>query len=236
MESTVAHDGAIDLSHGEFGNLGFTFKGLLLRRRAWALAGGVMVTAPTAEDTYVVKQTGMSLVRVRNDSVHVAPFLGLVWTPNDRFFAQGFLQYDVDTSGCPVYVNQGNGLTPVGRINDATYQYLDVGLGSWFYRTRDRHALLKALAWTAELHWNYALDDTDYVRAGDFQVGDRQTSVEVFNAVVGVHAELARNTTVTLGYATPIGGGRDQEFDGEVRLMVNRRFGPQTRASRVPLY
>jgi hypothetical protein len=37
---------------------------------------------------------------------------------------------------------------------------------------------------------------------------------------------------MTFAYVTPLGGGFDRFFDGELRAFVNWRFGPQNRLTR----
>ena len=39
---------------------------------------------------------------IQNRSVHLMPFVGGLWTPNDRLFAIGYVQVDVDANGDPV--------------------------------------------------------------------------------------------------------------------------------------
>jgi hypothetical protein len=233
LDSNVFLDGGTDLSHGEFGNLGLTFKGLLIRRRTFAVSGGLSVWVPTADSTRVMFSDGSVLAEIENESVHLGPFFGALWTPNDRFFAQAFLQYDVAANGNPVLFDTGNGLVPSGRLNDATFQYFDVGIGRWFYRSNDPWARVRRLAWTAEVHWNRSLQEPDLVLADDVAVGSLLNNVDQVNGVLGIHMEIGA-TLITLGCAAPLGGS-DREFDGEVRLMINRHFGPRTRATRVPL-
>ena len=88
---------------------------------------------PTARDTTVVLADGTPLVNISNRSTHLSPFLGFLWTPNDKFFMQGFYQVDVEAGGCPVFVNlDGNGaMQDIGTLHDTTYQYIDLGMGSW---------------------------------------------------------------------------------------------------------
>ena len=130
LDSTIVQDGVTNTSHGEFGNMFLTWKTLLLLHEKWAISGGLSVAPPTADDVNVVAADGTPLVRVRNRSTHLGPFLGFLWTPNDRWYAQGFLQYDVAANGNPVLVNQINpdftlaGLTPVGDLTDTPFQYL----------------------------------------------------------------------------------------------------------------
>jgi len=235
LDSIIVQDGATDLSHGEFGNMALTFKSLLLQRPTWAISGGLVINFPTADDTWLMRSDGTTLVKVCNEAVHLQPFFGFLWTPNDRFFAQGFLQWEVETNGNAVLINQGQGLAYVDDIHDATFQYLDVGIGQWIWRGRSRYDRLTGVAWTAELHWNRSLQPTDVVSVGNFRVGDFASSVERFNLTLGAHLEFFDRTTTTVGYTVPLGGGQDQQFDGELRVLINRRFGPQTRATRAPL-
>ncbi len=235
LDSSFLADGGTDLSHGEFGNMGLTFKALLMRRPTWALAGGLTAVVPTADDINVSLADGTPLVQIRNESTHLQPYVGALWTPNDRFFAQGFMQWDVAANDNPVLVNQGSGLAYVDDVHDVTFQFLDVGVGYWSYRGQQRYRRLTGLAWTAELHWNRSLQSTDVVSAGNFRIGDYSSAIELFNLTLGVHVEFYQKSTLTLAYVTPLGGGADRQFDSELRVMFNRRFGPQSRATRTPL-
>ncbi len=130
LDSNLVQDGGYDLSHGEFGDVALTVKALLFNSDRLAIAGGLMVSVPTASDTNVVLADGTPLVRIENRSTHLAPFLGFLWTPNDRFFVQGFYQVDVEAGGCPVLVNLNDlGLQGIGTLHDTTYQYIDLGHG-----------------------------------------------------------------------------------------------------------
>jgi hypothetical protein len=238
LDSTIVEGGMTNTSHGEFGNMVITYKTLVLRRETFALSGGLMVAVPTGDDTLLVLPDGTPLIAVRNRATHLGPFIGWLWTPNDRFFAQGFLQWDVGASGNPVLINdlQGGGLTFVSDIYDATFQYLDIGIGSWLYRSNAPYRRVTGVAWTTELHWNKSLQPADVITAGDFRVGNYWDNFDLFNLTVGAHLEMFDKTTVTVGYCCPLGGGQDREFNGEFRLMVNRRFGPQNRMVATPQF
>ncbi len=235
LDSTLQVGGGTDLSHGEFGNMGLTFKALMMRRPTWALAGGMTAVLPTADDVGVSLADGTAMVRIRNDATHLQPYFGALWTPNDRFFAQGFLQWDVATNGNAVFVNQGSGLEYVGDASETTFQFLDIGAGYWLYRGHQRYRRVTGLACTAEWHWNTSLQPADVVTAGSYRIGSPAAAIDISNLTVGVHLELYNKTTMTLAYVTPLGGGSDRQFDSEVRLLFNRRFGPISRAARTPL-
>ncbi len=225
LDSTVVQDGGNDLSHGEFGDLAFTLKAVLFDWNKLLVCGGLMVTVPTASDTNVVLADGTPLVRIVNRSTHLAPFLGFLWTPNERFFVQGFYQVDVEAGGCPVLVNlDGLGLQNIGTLHDTTYQYIDLGFGSWIYRGEGKYGRLTGWVWTAELHGNDSFSPTSPVAADNWQIGD-SNSFDSWDMTVGTHFEFKDRAVLTLAYVDPLGGGNSRQFNGEFRLMFNYYFG-----------
>jgi hypothetical protein len=141
----------------------------------------------------------------------------------------------VAANGNPVFVNPGLGtptLVNIGSIVDTTFQYVDLGVGYWAYRGNDRFRRMTGWAFTSELHWNHSLQAADVVEGGNFRIGEAASVVETLNLTLGTHIELFDMTTITFAYGVPIGGGVDREFNGEFRLMVNRRFGAQNRLTR----
>jgi hypothetical protein len=48
--------------------------------------------------------------------------------------------------------------------------------------------------------------------------------ISVLDLTLGAHMELHRNTTLTVAYCTPLTSGQDRQFDGQFRLLLNRRF------------
>jgi hypothetical protein len=225
LDSSVVQDGGNDLSHGEFGDVALTLKSLLFQQDHLAIAGGLTLTVPTASDTNVILADGTPLVRIVNRSTHLAPFLGFLWTPNDRFFLQGFYQVDVEAGGCPVLVNlDGLGLQGIGTLHDTTYQYVDLGLGSWLYRGPARYGRLTGWAWTAELHGSDSFSPTSPVVADNWQIGD-SNSFDSWNVTIGTHLEFKDRSVLTMAYVDPLGGGASRQFNGEFRLMFNYYFG-----------
>ena len=65
------------------------------------MSGGLAVTVPTAQNTRVFFGQGDTspALLIQDQSVHLMPFLGGLWTPNDRSFGIGYVQVDVDASG-----------------------------------------------------------------------------------------------------------------------------------------
>lgn len=237
LDSDLRADGLTNTGETEFGNITVTFKALLASTDSWGVSAGLGVAVPTADDVRVLGPGDQELVRIRNESVHLMPFVGWLYAPNDRFFSQSFLQIDVDANGNPVAIDATNtGLQTIGRINDVTFLYADLGIGYWMYRSNCPHCRLTGFAPTLELHYNRSLQSTDVVRGGGFQIGNFADNIELMNVVIGGTWEFGRNKTITAGYATPIVGGSDRQFDGELRVTVNWLFGPQNRLTRTPFF
>jgi hypothetical protein len=231
LDSDISVGGFTDTSHLEFGNIYLALKGLLYQNNTTAFSAGLAMILPTGDDTRVNLFDGTPLVRVRNESVHLMPFLGGLYVPNDRFFAQGFVQFDFDANGNPVELNLfGNRLTRAGVANDATYMYLDGGLGYWLYRNPSGGSWLTGFAPTVELHYNRSLQSADVIQRGFYQVGSFEDQVQNLNGLIGATAVLGQNTTLTAAYVTGIGNRADQFFDGEARVSLNWYFGRSANA------
>jgi hypothetical protein len=228
----------------QFGNMSTIFKTILLERQTWAITGGVQVMLPTASNTQVGGPTmfagqssDLQSVFVANESVHVMPFVGSVWAPNDRFFSQALLQIDRDVNGNPAYVNtsqtpgiSGRQLDYAGRLFYPTFMYLSLGTGYWIYKDDTQN--LTGFSPVFELHVNQAFNEFCPIQYGGWTLGPNVGTVSVTNALIGCNFEWGTRSTLSLGYVTPLGGGVDRFFDGELRAMYNWRFGPQNSLRR----
>jgi hypothetical protein len=233
-----------ELRDVQFGNMSVIFKTLLVERDTWALTGGLQLMLPTASDTFVFGPSAalpagetIQQVFVANESVHAMPFVGWLWAPNDRFFNQALLQVDTDVNGNLAYVNalqdpnvSGRSLTQVGRVRYPTFLYLSFGTGWWLHR--DDRARFSGFAPVMELHLNQALEEFQPIRSQGYQLGQNPGLVSVINGLVGCNFEWGTRSTLSLAFVTPLGGGLDRFFDGELRALWNWRFGPQTRLAR----
>ena len=225
LDSNIQLNGMTNTNEMEFGNIVTTLKALVHSNDVLGVSVGMSVSLPTADDL-TFQMFGTDVVRVENESVHLLPFLGALYSPNDRFFAQGFLQFDFDANGNPVLINvPGTGMVNAGRANDTSFLYADVGVGYWLLRDDSSNKFINGIAPTLELHYNKSLQETDIVTMGNTVVGNFADNVEILNAVFGVTFTLAGNSNLGLAYVTPIGGGADQQFDGEFRATFNWFFG-----------
>jgi len=223
LDSDLIADNGFDAENTEFGNVTVMLKLLLLENYCWSLGTGLGVTVPTADDIHVDLADGTQLVRIQNDSVHLMPFFTAAYTPNDVFFAQGFLQFDFDANGNVVQVDDGGPLARAGKAQDPHFVFVDLAAGAWLYRHQfDR--IVTGIAPTIEAHYNRTLQDTDVITSGATRIGSFADDLEVLNVVAGCTFEVGTSTTVTAGYAFPIGAEADRQFDGEGRLFINRFF------------
>ena len=225
----------------EFGNMSVIFKSFLMQRETWGVSAGMQVLLPTAESVYVngTTQTGqpLNLVYVENQSVHTMPFVGAVWAPNDRWFNQAMLEMDVDSNGNPAYVNStldanvsGSQMASAGRVLYPTFMYLSFSTGYWIYTSKGPG--LTGFSPVMEVHVNQAMNQFQPINAYGYSLGNDQGILSVTNGLVGCNFEWNRRSTVTFAYVTPLGGGLDRFFDGELRAFVNWRFGRQNRLTR----
>jgi hypothetical protein len=226
LDNDLVADGFTDTNNLEFGNIYLALKALLYTTNTTAFSAGLATILPTGDDVNVTMSNGTPLVHIENESVHLLPFLGGLYVPNDRFFAQGFWQFDFDANGNSVHLNRfGNGLTQAGTANDATFMFIDVGVGYWLYRNTTGNSKITGIAPTVELHYNRSLQDSDVIQNGIFQIGNFQDDIQNLNALIGGTVQLGQSTNLTAAYVTPIGNSADQFFDGEARISLNWFFG-----------
>lgn len=238
-QSATSASGLTNADSVQFGNLSVIFKSVIQYGKTWALTGGTQVMCPTAGDVSILNASGQTQVFVDNQSTHVMPFVGFIWAPNSRFFSQSILQVDIDANGNPVWANatQGNDIFAAGnfagRLNYPTFLYASFGGGYWVYQDNSRSARLTGIAPLMEVHVNQTLSNYDCIDFDNYTLGSDLGSTTLVNGLVGVNFEWGLQSTLTVAYATPLGGGVDRWFDGELRAFYNWRFGPQTRLTRV---
>jgi hypothetical protein len=231
LNSTQSLEPDAALMGTEFGNIPLVFKGILRKWDNAVLAAAVVVSLPTARDARLFDQFGTEQISVRNDAIHVGPVVGLLWTPGDRWFVEGFAQADFDTRGNDVFVNTGNALAQAGTVQDQSLLYLDLAVGRWIYKNPCARWITGVVP-TVELHYTTTMQDADVVngpiqpRAGvsAFTVGCLDNRRDVVDLTAGVHFMMGPCTTLTVAAVAPLRTGDDREFDAEVLAQLNRRF------------
>jgi len=212
----------------EMGNLAVTVKRQLMATDTTAWVAGLSIDTPTGSDVHGRAIT--TSFTLHNDAVHLSPFIGFLRAPNDYLFYHGFLQIDVPTGANRV--DYSDSTVPVsgtfGVLTEQTLLHLDFSVGRWLYRNPDA-LLVTGLAPVVEFHYTSTLQDADLlgpttIAGTTFTFGNTLNRVDSVQLTVGLHAELARHTTLRVGGVFPFDDDPDRPFDAEVQISVNRYF------------
>lgn len=206
-------DSSTDTEEVELGNLGFALKVHLLSGINWLLSAGTTLTLPTGDDFELII-AGDRVLLVQNEAVHLAPFLGYLAQPNQRWFAQGFLQADFDLNGNDVFTD-ANGFE--GTVQDQNLLFVDASVGHWLRRTNDRRSRLSGIAALAELHYTATLNDTDEVA----DVTNPFNRMDILNATGALHFQFDA-ASLRVGAAAPLTDDEDRFYDAEIVVQFNR--------------
>ena len=216
------------------GNLSTSFKALLLQMGQTSISSGLQLSIPTGSDAIIsvgrattLPSLELSDIVVKNQSLHLMPFIGAYREFGGAWWLQAFTQVDVPTSGNDVRVN---GLY-IGRINEQTLLYSDVSVGKWLYRNRGRG--LTGIASILELHYTSSLNDADTL----FTVDPPENRFDVLNLTAGLQVEFSQKVRINVSGVVPLrerefDGSQlnfpkrqeDRFFDGELSLHINRFF------------
>ena len=204
--------GSGDTFGAELGNLATTFKVLLINQRRHAVSTGITTIWPTGDDGLFDSIGGQ--IEIRNQSIHVMPFVAWLYRPNSLWFHQANAQLDFDPVGDTVLFQGAR--TDV--IQDQTFLYLDYSIGRWLYSNNYR--FIRRMAGLFELHYSTSIDDADQGNSLSFAGGHD----DVLNATAGLHFQLGNATTFRIGGGAPLRTGNSRAFDSEVTLQLARFF------------
>jgi hypothetical protein len=218
------NSGGLAIESGSVGNLQVTLKRLLAMGDFGAVAAGLAIDAPTGSD--VIGQFQTTSFAMHNEAVHLAPYVGFLRVPNDRFFWQGFLQVDVPTNGNQIdFVDTGFPGT-FGTFTEQTLLYADLSAGYWLYRNPYAN-VVTGLASIVEFHYTTTLSDADVfigrasAASPTFQFGNLLGHVDVTNVTVGLNTELFGDTTFRVAGVFPLQSHLERPFDAEVVVSLN---------------
>ncbi len=235
LDSNAPLTGQAGDGHAKLGNVALGLKGVLFSSREYLVSGGMMLTVPTASDLQFFNANRRELIRVQNQSVHIMPYLAGLWS-DGGFFAQGFLQWDFDANGNPVQIDNGTRLASAGTFQDANFVYLDAGVGYWIFKNRTE-GCISGIAPTMELHYNRCMNNSDAVlSASGLRFGSQLNHIGLMNVLFGATVQMGPGNTLSLGYAAPLGGGNDEQFDGQLVVQLNRFFGGSANSWRPPAF
>jgi len=212
---------AIATDSGNIGNLSMFLKGLAYQDEDIALSGGLGIGLPTGSD--VVSRFNQNQLTIRNEAVHLMPFVACLVTPNDDWFFQGFSQIDFAASGNDVVSSQ------TGRVGTYTEQNLlhfDSTVGRWLVRNQG-YKYLSGIAAVLELHYVSTIQDTDRVQiqGGPLDtISNAANRVDLLNLTSGLHFQLTPKSNFRVGAVVPLRASPDRVFSSEIQLSFNRLF------------
>ncbi|HKD35330.1 MAG TPA: hypothetical protein VKB78_00975, partial [Pirellulales bacterium] len=167
---------------------------------------------------------------VKDDAVHLEPFLGLQWAPNCRLFSITYLQFDLDAGGDRVFVTPitAGQAFELGRIHEPNMLYVDWSAGYWLFHNCpcdcdccSRRGLLTGVAPVIELHYATAIQNARSVET----VETARERIDTLNLTTGACFELGPCSTLAVAVAVPLRDQpRDKEFSTELLVQFNRRF------------
>ena len=205
------------ISAGEFGNVAAILKRELVATDVAVLSSGLGVSLPTGGDVH--GDDGVAIWRVRNDAVHLLPFIA-VQRQFETFFLHGFVQMDIDVNGNAASVDDG---FDSAVVNNQTLFFIDLGVGRWFYRNAEA-TRLRGVAGLFEIHYETALQDADVVTlsgiGADVTIGNTTNRFDVVNLTAAIQADLGQRSSMRIGASAPVTQGDDRFFDAEVALQL----------------
>ena len=231
--STQSLTEGTSLADTEFGDLAIAAKRFLIRREHFMVSTGLGVVFPTGQNWAIADSFG-PMVEVRNEAVHLQPFLGAAWQPNDHLYCLAFTQIDFDTHGNTVLMrdNRTPGpLNSVGVFQEQNLLFIDFSVGYWLYKDC-RERFITGLAPVVELHYANTMQNEDMVSGplGTVGAGNPQTGPvgtgrrDILNLTAGLNFQICGASTLTVAAAAPLKTGIDREYDAEIIVQFNRRF------------
>ncbi|MGC4005191.1 MAG: hypothetical protein QM811_19560 [Pirellulales bacterium] len=211
---------------GNVGNLAVYLKTLLYADEGLAVGAGIAGILPTGNDLRV--DSPFLNFEMRNEAVHLAPYLAALYVPDDDWFVQGFIQGDFAANGNTIFTN--NRAIEQGVYTEQNLLLLDLSLGRWLYHDPNAERFVGA-ALVFELHYTTTLQDTDVVPFGvptfppsNAAVFNSLNRLDVLNATVGCNFLLTPSSNLRIGAGAPVTGARDRLFDGEFQVSFNQYY------------
>lgn len=210
---------------GSFGDATLFWKHLMYRDEMTAISAGLGVSLPTAGD--ITGQGLGSPLVIHTDAVHVTPYIGIMTSPNDRWFAMSFLQIDFATSGNPI--ESPDPAAPTGVYTEQNLLMADFMIGRWLYQNLDAYRL-QGIAAVFEVHYATTLQDGDRIRTslpviGAPVLGNLANRVDTFNLTGGVHFQIGPLANLRVGCVLPVQDTiPNRQFDSEINVSFNRFF------------
>ncbi len=221
---------------GTVGDVTFYFKILLKRTQRFAMSAGMGISLPTSKPRSMSNSADLTrnFLEVKNTTVHLMPYLAVMYLPNDAFFMQGYAQVDIGAGRSDImfydYVNT-NSMRKFGTWDECTYAYLSGIVGRWLYRDFGKRRGINGVNVSAELHYTQSLGKAKDI-SGSFTSLDgksseritiaRRSTEEYLNLTFASHFLINRKNNLGFGFCVPI--FNQKQFECEARITLNRYF------------
>lgn len=222
MDNLLILENGQGASDVKTGNALVILKHELASNEQMIISGGLGISIPTGSDIEVDNAAGKPLIRLVNEAAHMKPFLAMAFVPDQHFFMQSFIEYDLPAGRNGAEVNlDGMGLQQVGRFRDASHLLWDVSAGYW--SEADDESMIRRWAPVMEFHFDKGFSDGSQVRGNSYRLFDISQDREAANILAGVTLDLHEGRYFSFGYGTGV-GGNSSSSDGEFRATLNWPF------------
>lgn len=222
MDHQLVLENGRGASQTEMGNALVILKHELASSENMLISGGLGLALPTGSDVEVNSAAGKRLLRLVNEAVKMKPFLAMAFVPDEHFFMQSFIEYDLPAGRNEAEVNlTGAGLQQVGRVRDASHLLWDVSAGYW--SDIDEESMVRRWAPVLEFHFDNGFSDGSVVRGNSYEISDISMDRNVANILAGVTFDLHDGRFFSFGFGTGVGGNANSS-DGEFRATLNWPF------------
>ncbi len=219
---------AFAFDSGDIGNLALFLKHWCYSSDSLSVAGGLGLGLPTGSDLNgQINQTNFTL---RNDAVHLVPYIGFLMLPTDACFIQGFVDADIAASGNAV--DFGPLRSQAGTLTEQNLLHVDLSAAHWVYRN-EVATYVTGVAAITELHYTSAMQDADGFAftvaggAGPAGVGTFQNlanRTDILHLTAGLHFQIGDVSNLRVGCVVPVRNAPDRQFDSEIQVSFNRSF------------
>ena len=215
-------------SGAELGNLTVAYKHVLTQSETLMTTAGVGLELPTADDL-VIQSSAVRIAR-KGESIHINPYVAALYTPDDRWFTQTFLQMSFAANGEQTTIQDLQfDSSSTGILQDATVLFADTAAGYWFFRKEltTRPTELSGIAGILEIHFAQTVQDTDvlsaHVGGRDYVFGTSGGSIGLANLTTGAVFQFGTQSTLTLAWTTAL-THTDRQFDNEFQVLFSYYF------------
>ena len=217
---------AFAFNSGNIGNLAMFLKHWLYSSDSLSVVGGLGLGLPTGSN--LNGQINGIPFALRNQSVHLVPYVGFLLLPTDASFVQGFVDVELAANGNAVEFGPPG--ARIGTLTDQNLLHVDLSAGHWVYRNDDA-TYLTGVAAIAELHYTSTMQNADgfaFTAPGRLPAGgafqNLANRTDILNLTAGLNFRIGYLSNLRVACVVPVRNQPDRQFDSEIQVSFNRFF------------